>query len=448
MANDLRQQLPPHPNHQGEDDASYYEKLMDIDLFQTPAEIGDPGGQDLPWPPGSVGQPHQFPQDDEAYEEENPGDGLDPDLDLEEEENYAAAETSSPDQEFILRRGLPDGRDGVAWDDPSRPVVQPINAPGPDPHMRNNARVHRELVLAVERTRDELMAATRQWGVHDGVYRPVGMTVPVLPAGLYSIGCDYVGVFLEAKDTVTDDFVPIPDPAKDAVVQGLRKFRDSQDRYAKHGMVFKRGVMMWGPPGAGKTVVCMSVAREMIAQGDVVLMCDQSPSLLSSVAKAIRAVEPTRFIIALLEDIEQLTSHYGDHALLSLLDGENQVSGICYIATTNYPQRLGARIMNRPSRFDQRVFVDMPTAEARATYLRVASKGMLPPADLARWVADTKGFSIAHLKEMIISILCLDHDYADTLSALKDMAKQPNSSIYNDGFSIAGRKVRVVSRRR
>jgi len=54
--------------------------------------------------------------------------------------------------------------------------------------------------------------------------------------------------------------------------------------------------------------------------------------------------------------------------VLNLLDGVKQVDNIIYIATTNYPELLEERILNRPSRFDRRFHIGTPSAEVRKFY--------------------------------------------------------------------------------
>jgi len=113
-----------------------------------------------------------------------------------------------------------------------------------------------------------------------------------------------------------------------------------------------------------------------------------------------------------------------------MLDGENSVSNIVYVATTNYPERLGARIANRPSRFDERILVDMPSTLARRTYLQFAAPG-LGTEELEKWVNDTDKFSIAHLRELVAATYCLEQPYDVVLRRLKTMSAKPK---FSDGF--------------
>lgn len=116
-----------------------------------------------------------------------------------------------------------------------------------------------------------------------------------------------------------------------------------------------------------------------------------------------------------------------------MLDGENQTDNVVYVATTNYPDRLGARIVNRPSRFDERIYVGMPSSAARLAYLtKAGSNGDAISAQKARqWADATEGLSIAHLRELIAAVLCLDQPFDDVLKRLRSMNERPKDV---DGF--------------
>lgn len=266
-----------------------------------------------------------------------------------------------------------------------------------------------------------------QWQVGaNGTFRPAAKTTPALPAGAYAVERDDFGPFLKRKTLLADEIIELPDTANVTVLQSIKKFWESESRYRGHGLIFKRGVLLWGPPGSGKTVTVHLLLRDIISKDGVVIFCT-NPELTGVLVSAVRKIEPARPLIVVLEDIDEIIQHFGEHQILSMLDGENQTDNIVYVATTNYPERLGARIVNRPSRFDERIFVGMPGDRARETYLRKATSNgaVLPDETLAVWTKDTAGLSIAHLRELVAAVLCLDQDYAEVLKRLKSMAERP-----------------------
>jgi SpoVK/Ycf46/Vps4 family AAA+-type ATPase len=164
----------------------------------------------------------------------------------------------------------------------------------------------------------------------------------------------------------------------------------------------------------------------LIARNGIVLLFE-NPQITLAVLPMLRRIEPARPLIVVMEDIDEILGSYGEHDVLSLLDGEKQIDNVVQIATTNHPERLGARILNRPARFDERIFVGMPTAESRFTYLQktVERSGQrVESAELLRWRDDTEGLSIAHLRELIAAVLCIQEPYENVLARLRSMTEE------------------------
>jgi len=269
----------------------------------------------------------------------------------------------------------------------------------------------------------------------DDRFRPTSRTRANLPPGLYRIDEDQHGVFFALTHPAVDSLIRLPDSASDKVIAGIKAFWEAKARFQKRGHVYKRGVLLWGPPGGGKTATVNQMSVDLIESGGMVVWI-QAPALAISGLAALRRIEPDRPIIGILEDLDELASRWSEHEILSLLDGENQVENVVFVATTNYPERLDGRMINRPSRFDEVIKIGMPSANARAVYIRSRlSETELPDGELARWVAATKEFSIAHIKELIVAVYCLDRGFDETLKRLQVMALRRPTSV-NDGREI------------
>jgi ATPase family associated with various cellular activities (AAA) len=269
----------------------------------------------------------------------------------------------------------------------------------------------------------------RQWQVGpNDTFRAAGVTVTSLPPGVYVGGFDHYGPYVERRPVLCDDLIDLPDHATSRVLAGMETFWKSADRYRALGFIHKRGVLLWGPQGSGKTVTVQLLMSRLIARNGIVLLFGV-PQITLSVLPMVRRIEPARPLIVVMEDIDEMIGSYGEHDILSFLDGEKQIDNVVQIATTNHPERLGARILNRPSRFDERIFVGMPSAESRLTYLQNTVQRSGTPvesAELLRWRDDTDGLSIAHLRELIAGLLCLNEPYESVLSRLRAMAERPN----------------------
>ncbi len=88
--------------------------------------------------------------------------------------------------------------------------------------------------------------------------------------------------------------------------------------------------------------------------------------------------------------------------------------------------------MNRPSRFDKRIFIGMPTEAARQVYLNAKLKNL---EESKKWAKDTNGFSIAHLKELFVAVKILGESYTDALHTLRAMKDGPTSQSF-DPYSV------------
>lgn len=171
----------------------------------------------------------------------------------------------------------------------------------------------------------------------------------------------------------------------------------------------------------GKSCAIALLVQDVTQMGGIVLRFEDYNSWIS-VYKSIRQIQPDVPMIALLEDLDQIIDENSVSTILNLLDGlEQSLNKIVFLATTNNPQRIADNIKNRPSRFDRRVKIDLPNENIRQAYLEhLFSTGgsKIPSSD---WITKTKGFSLAHLKELFISVICLGNDFNTVVDELKKM---------------------------
>ena len=254
-------------------------------------------------------------------------------------------------------------------------------------------------------------------------FAPAGQTVPSLPPGTYRIQVTPQGAYFSPQRIVTDNLLRLPDAKSDEVIREIERFWTLKSRFTKFGFTHKRGFLLWGPPGSGKTSTVALVSKQLVEAGGVVVIGNCHPVLLSSMLSDFRQVEPQRPLVVLLEDLDTIISQHGEHETLALLDGESSVDNVVFVATTNYPEHLDGRVVNRPSRFDRVVKIGMPSPAARKLYIE--SRGV--PGDVRRWVDLTEGFSLAHIKELIIGVCCFEGDLDAEADRLRGMSKKPKS---------------------
>jgi hypothetical protein len=270
---------------------------------------------------------------------------------------------------------------------------------------------------------DDDAGSLTQWTRMLDGFAPTTSTLSKLPPGLYQIISTNRGDYFSECEFVTDNLLRLPDSKSDQVIKEIEDFWTKRSIFKKLGFTHKRGFLLFGPPGSGKTSTIAVVTKDLIKAGGLVIMGNIRPSILATNLADLREIEPDRPIVVLFEDIDTLIQRYGEAEILSLLDGEASIDHVVYLATTNYPENLDGRVVNRPSRFDKVVKIGMPNAEARAMYLR--SRGI--ERDITPFVELTNGFSIAHLKELIVSVCCFGNDLEEEAERIRNMAKTPKS---------------------
>lgn len=284
--------------------------------------------------------------------------------------------------------------------------------------------------------KDENKMGYTQWSQSaDGsAYIPVGNTVPVIEPGYYDIGIDNGTMFFRKIRARTDDLLVFPDSASRKVVDGITDFWEREKVFKQYKMPFKRGILLYGPPGSGKSCTLQLIARDVVERGGVVVAFN---SVFLSCYRALRDIQPDIPIVVLMEDFETTLKNQ-ESKVLNLLDGVEELDKVVFLATTNYPQMLEPRIINRPSRFDFVIKVPHPNIDSRKLYLYslIDEKDEI---DVEKYATDTEGMSLAHLKELFVATVILGLKYEDTLNRLKAMCQNKLSSFdTDDDFGSAG----------
>lgn len=278
--------------------------------------------------------------------------------------------------------------------------------------------------------------------------------LPIVDAGMYDLRvAEGIGFYMLKREMFLDDLLEFPSKMHKTVLNSIKEFWKRKAKFKQYGFAFKRGILLHGKAGSGKSCIISLCAKYVISELEGVIIPLNNQGDLELYAKAIpetfRVIEKERPIVIILEDIEGLcSSPSSETQLLNVLDGLDQLENVVYLATTNYIENLKERIINRPSRFDRRIYVPFLNYEDRLFYfekkLKESDLGII---DTKKWATDTEGLSVAHLAELIKSVVIFGSDYDETLSILKEMNEFAalHSSKYEKGYDSIGYGVNKYS---
>lgn len=273
-----------------------------------------------------------------------------------------------------------------------------------------------------------------QWTSTDNTkYFPAGKTFDVLGPALWEPKyCGNRGYYCEKLPFCTDGLLEFPDSNSERVVKEIQRFWEFEEEYRRNGLAYKRGIILWGPPGSGKSSTIKLILKDVFQRGGIAMKFD-CPHVFLEVVRIFRTIEPNTPLVVLMEDIDAIIDEWGETDVLNILDGVEVLEKVVYLATTNYPEKLGERIINRPSRFDRRFKMPHPSKKSRRLYFEhLLQTNKELNIDLDRWVRDTEEMSIAHLKELFIAVCILGNDYKVVLDTLISMKEDRLTSTEDD----------------
>ncbi len=279
----------------------------------------------------------------------------------------------------------------------------------------------------------DMKGTYNQWAIHSGgKFTPTMPTIESLESGFYELGVSTeIGVYFEKKVVNTDELFQLPSEELQDIIKDIETFWKRADKYEEYGFLHKRGILMYGDPGAGKSGIIQLCTKHLIEKmNGIVINLSTGDHIdhYSTVVGSFRSIESNRPLIVILEDIDSIASEgsWSTSMLLNLLDGVKQINNVVYIATTNYPEKLEERITNRPSRFDRRYEILMPNDEVRESYIRhKLTEEDIKSIKIEEWVKQTEGMSLAHMRELIISVIAMGNTFEDTLNRLNGLKVKP-----------------------
>jgi GTPase SAR1 family protein len=231
-----------------------------------------------------------------------------------------------------------------------------------------------------------------------------------------------------SEEIDADELFDLPNDIVEDVVNEIESFLDKAELFRKYKIVHKRGVMLNGVPGCGKTSLINRIAKKVIARGGYVFRIRNMNELntyCDFIHSVLRVINPDAPIITVMEDIDSLAEQ-NESILSNFLDGDDQFDHNLILATTNRIHQMND-LMLRPSRFDWIITIETPTPEVREFYF--LKKGV-EEDEVKDWVKVSEGMTMADLKELFIAVKLLDNDLTKTVEKLKNQKKHVANSTF------------------
>ena len=173
------------------------------------------------------------------------------------------------------------------------------------------------------------------------------------------------------------------------------------------GQHLKRGLLLYGPPGVGKTHTVRYLVGELSDTTIVQLSGDTLPAIRQACSVA-RALQPAMIVVEDVDLIAEERDHYNGSpmpllfTLLNEMDGLDEDADVVFLLTTNRADLLEGALASRPGRVDQAVHIGLPDREARRRLVELYRRGLdLDETRLDEVLDRTEGVTASFLKELL-----------------------------------------------
>jgi hypothetical protein len=271
---------------------------------------------------------------------------------------------------------------------------------GPDPEG-GSMDVTVEIIATRPASAEELGRRLRQLALEHNVYRG-----QVVSFGRSTFGERGSLLRFRERPTMSRQELILPSATFEDLRRQVVGVARNSARLRAAGQHLKRGILLYGPPGVGKTHSVRYLISELVGT-TIVELTGETLHGIREACSVARTLQPAMIVVEDVDLIAEERSHYGGETpllftLLNEMDGLDEDADVVFLLTTNRADLLEPALASRPGRVDQAVHIELPDRESRRRLVELY-RGSLD-IDLARLdtVLDrTDGVTASFLKELL-----------------------------------------------
>jgi hypothetical protein len=208
------------------------------------------------------------------------------------------------------------------------------------------------------------------------------------------------------RPSVSRDQVILPPDVLDGIERQVLGVARHAGRLLASGQHLKRGVLLYGAPGTGKTHTIRYLLSELSGR-TVVVLSGNALGMIAQACSVARSLQPSMVVV---EDVDLIAEEReygtGQHPLLFQLlnemDGLGEDLDVAFLLTTNRADLLEPALAQRPGRVDHASLLPMPDADARLRLLQLYRGNLvLDLADPGAVISRTEGVTASFMKELL-----------------------------------------------
>jgi ATP-dependent 26S proteasome regulatory subunit len=270
-----------------------------------------------------------------------------------------------------------------------------------------------EIVASDPDTARTAVAEIRRLAIEHSVYRGHVVSFEASPLNMRG---ENLLVFQRRVPLARADLV-LPEGVLEGVEQHIHGVARHHDLLLAHGLHLKRGVLLYGAPGTGKTHT-VRYLMGLLPETTIVVLSGAALRFIGEACALARDLQPAMLVIEDVDLIAEDRNRMVGSApllfqLLNEMDGLGEDADVAFVLTTNRPDVLEPALASRPGRIDHAVELPLPDAEGRRRLIDIYRGTLdLELADPAAVIERTEGVTASFIKELLrkAALVAADED--------------------------------------